>query len=186
MLTSVFQGRRVRFLSSLAVLVALSVLSSPAHAGEISSAEVISLSTGEITGSSMLIRSRGGLAMTMDSSGVAPGTAVTIWWVILEETGCLITYAAGHVVGDDSSANFAGSVRTGEARPGEFGCEAPLQDPDTATVLLVVRSHGPMIPSEVEDQIRSFAGGCTVFLDPPDVPDAEGECGDIQFAEFLP
>ena len=71
----------------------------------------------------------------------------------------------------------------------EFGLNHPifgLIDPQGAEVLLLSRCHGPMVPANMPEQIDSFVGGCTVFLDPPAVPVAVGECADVHFSQHLP
>ncbi len=55
-----------------------------------------------------------------------------------------------------------------------------LQDARQAEIHLVLRSHGPKIPGQINAQISSFQGGCTTNLPPfTEVPDEIGECADI-------
>ncbi|WP_180685466.1 MULTISPECIES: hypothetical protein [Streptomyces] len=63
---------------------------------------------------------------------------------------------------------------------------AALKETQGAEVHLVLRSHGPKISGQVEEQLGSYAGGCTTFLHPPAVPKNEGECADLQFAVHPP
>lgn len=117
-----------------------------------------------------------------------------------DDVGGSVLYAAGHVIGGNGKGNFAGSLQTGDLR----GCQAPwdafnlglingegeldmcrdgLVDPYGAEIHLVVRTHGERIPGMVNDQINTFAGGCT-----PETSfgaaDGPNECEDQQFAVF--
>lgn len=67
-----------------------------------------------------------------------------------------------------------------------FGAGPLLKDAHRAEIHLVARSHGPAVPGMIQKQTGSYAGGCEVFLHPPELPDAEGECADIHFAIHLP
>ena len=52
---------------------------------------------------------------------------------------------------------------------------------------MVLRSHGPAIPGEVNEQISGYLGGCTTFFPPfTEIPDEVGECGDFEFAIHSP
>ena len=110
------------------------------------------------------------------------------------EPSCV--YADGSLVGGNGHARFADQLRVGEVRdscidffvdlePGLEGEDHGLTDPQGAEVHLVVRSHGPRIPGEVDQQLRTFAGGCEEFL-PAGAPDQldPGQCTDLQFAVF--
>ncbi len=55
-----------------------------------------------------------------------------------------------------------------------------LTDPEGAEIHLVLRTHGPVIPELVNEQIHSFNRGCEVGE--PNV----GICRNLQFAALLP
>ena len=96
-------------------------------------------------------------------------------------------YATGDLASNGGQANFHATLGEGEIGPEViFGVGALLKDAEEAEVHLVARSHGPAIPGLQDLQVGSFAGGCADFLNPPEIPDAEGECADIQFAVHLP
>lgn len=99
----------------------------------------------------------------------------------------VVAYAAGSIASGRGRAGFEAHLEAG-TRDVEvvFGDGAILDDPSTAEVHLVARSHGPKVPGKVRDQIGSFAGGCDVFLDPPAVPTAAGECADVLFSVHRP
>ncbi len=62
-----------------------------------------------------------------------------------------------------------------------------LWDVQKAQIQLLLRSHGPAVPGMVEEQIRSYGGGCTEFLPPfSEIPDAVGECAEVLVSVHLP
>lgn len=135
--------------------------------------------------------------MTLQTTGLEPGSAYTVWWVVFNdpagcEGGCgaddvnanpprgdrTVFFAAGHVIGADGTGNFAGQIP--EGRPGTdqiFLGDGILDDSRSAEVHLVVRTHGQAIPGLVDEQISTFnGGGC------PTVP----VCTNKQAAVHLP
>ena len=62
-------------------------------------------------------------------------------------------------------------------------CRDGLTDPQGAEVHLVVRSHGERITGMVNDQINTFAGGCTAESS-FGAAESPNECEDQQFAVF--
>lgn len=135
-------------------------------------------------GWSQLVRNDGGIAMTFHTSGLVAGDAVTVWWVVFNNPrvcthgegsyrcGLLdlsimggdpavessILYATGHVIGGDGVGNFGAYLTIYDISGGLFG--PGLTNPRGGDVHLVLRDHGPAIPSLVADQISSFNGGC--------------------------
>ena len=167
-----------------------------------------------VTGSSSLLRKSNGITVNYKTTGLTPGYAYTLWWVIWNNpqecliegecsdldfgnaaaVGVDVLYAAGHVVGNSGVGNFSGHLNAGDDSGSIndlFGLPPAggLQSGKTysAEVHLVLRSHGPAIPGEVNEQISGYLGGCTTFFDPFTlIPDAVGECGDIEFAIHPP
>ena len=185
----------------------------PAH---ISYSDVYTFATGDVVGSSQLVRKPNGISMTLQTSEVTSGDALTVWYVVFNEPGeCATTpcgeadifnpatrtdilYATGHVVGNGNQANFAGSLQSGDnsgSIMGFFnawlGFNLPslgLEDPDGAEVHLVLRTHEEALPAFMPDMIQTFNGGC---IYPGGVPTDYGApgpntCSDIQFAIHLP
>jgi len=143
----------------------------------------------EVDGASAtLLRTHNNVRMTIKTLDLDPHDTYTVWWVIFNKpenctddtdisecglgdlnplTNPSILYAAGHVVGGNGKGNFAGSLREGDLS----GCQPPwddfglcgdgLEDAQNAAIHLLVRTHGPKIPGMVNDQINTFAGGCT-------------------------
>jgi len=99
---------------------------------------------------------------------------------------------SGRIVGSNGKGTFYGRLKTGddsESVNGLFGLPPAggLQDGNSfpAEVHMVLRSHGPAIPGMIHEQISGYLGGCTdPFAIAPftEIPDAVGECGDIEFS----
>jgi len=132
-----------------------------------------------VTGSSStLVRNNNGVYMTLLTSGLTPGDAVTIWWVIFNNPAACshgmfglrcghgdfsnpavqasVMYAAGHVVDSNGIAGFGAGLSIGElTRVVLFG--PGLTNSLGADVHLVVHDHGPTEPSLMPDEIHSFS-----------------------------
>ncbi len=147
----------------------------------------------EVVGSSTIVRNQNGVSLTLNTSGLEPGSAVTVWWAVFNnpddcEGGCNgadlsnpdvnadVIYAAGHVVGGNGTANFAAHLNEGDSGGSLFPQPSPgLIDAETAEIHIVVRSHGPAIPGMIPEQIHTLEGDCD-----PNV------CEDLQFAIHQP
>jgi hypothetical protein len=128
---------------------------------------------------SALVRTDTGIAATLHTSGLAPGSAATMWWVFFNNpAACVgecdmpdlfspivqasVQYAAGHVIGGDGVADYGAYITEGDTS----GCAAAflpcngLIDSRAALVHLIVRSHGQGLPGAIDEQISSFNGGC--------------------------
>ncbi len=140
--------------------------------------------------SSTLVRNSNGVYMTLHTSGLPAGDAVTIWWVIFNNPAACshgmfalrcghgdfsnpdvkasVMYAAGQVIGGDGVGNYGAGLSVGElTRVVLFG--PGLTNSMGADVHLVVHDHGPADPSLMPDEIHSF-----------DV--CNTKCVDLQFA----
>lgn len=109
--------------------------------------------------------------------------------VQIESADIVAAYATGKVSSQSGHVTFSANLDADEpagTREVIFGSGSTLKHVEGAEVHLVVRSHGPAVFELVQEQIGSFAGGCEVFLAPPAVPTAEGECGDTLFAIHRP
>jgi hypothetical protein len=116
--------------------------------------------TADIHGTASLIRRDDGVSMTFHTSGLPAGDAVTVWWIIVDPaTGNVVSgqFAAGHVVGNDGSASFAGSLSEGDTS----GCFHPLfpcaglTNARGQVVVLLARIHGPKDPGRIPLQIHT-------------------------------
>jgi hypothetical protein len=153
-----------RILVALALVGLLSaVLISRAGAApptSVVSTSPVTSSAGAV-GTSTLVRSDSGIAFSLQTSGLPAGHAVTIWWMVVNPGAAApsVLYAAGHVVGEGGAAGFGGSLPEGDT---DGVVELPglslagLLDATGATVVLVVRDHGPARPDIVEQQIHTF------------------------------
>ena len=146
--------------------------------------------------SSTLITNDSGATMTLHTSEIPAGHAVTVWWIIFNNpeeclfgTGGLrcgegdlfgnpdvdasVVYAAGHVVGRSGRSNWGGWIGVGDTQDALFG--PGLLNPLGADIHLIVHDHGVVPADQVAENIRSF-GSCF----PPVAADCSN--ADIQFA----
>jgi hypothetical protein len=135
---------------------------------------------------------------TISTSGLAPGSVVTLWWAIFNNpqfcanAECAasdlntpavngsLQYGGGHVVGANGRADFSGYLAAGD----NTGAVYPFANmpnpapgvalPKSAQIHLVIRSHGPASsdPAILLQQLTTFNGGCA------------GPCPNIQAAVF--
>jgi hypothetical protein len=170
-----------------------------------STTDIFNTITGDVIGKSTLHRNKNGITINFKTTGLMPGHAYTLWWVVWNKPeNCIIPgecaeadfpnagnvevqllYATGSVAGNNGTGNFSahlnenddtGSIHELFGLPNFDG----LQNAQTAEIHGVLRSHGPKIPGQVGDQITSYEGGCVVnFPAFTEIPDAPGECGDI-------
>lgn len=167
--------------------------------------DVFNAVTGHVIGESTLNRNGNGVTINFKTSGLTPGYAYTLWWVIwnkpencIEPGACTETdfanalnvevqllYASGHVAGNNGKGNFSAHLKENDDSGSVhelFGLPnfGGLQDAKTAEIHAVIRSHGPKIPGLTNEQINSYEGGCSVnFPAFTEIPDEPGECGDI-------
>ncbi|MGH9010427.1 MAG: hypothetical protein ACRDYF_11375 [Acidimicrobiia bacterium] len=146
-----------------------------------------------------------GAATTMHTTGLEPGSAYTLWWVIFNhpercltghaglrcgppdlfnpEVDASMLFAAGAVVGEPGEATFESYRAQGDTSgavvlPVMKNPAPGLTAPRTAEIHLVVRNHGPARPGYVEEQTTTMNGGCDVGQ--PNFP-----CRDEQYAAFV-
>ncbi len=113
-----------------------------------------------VVGSSILTRTESGISFTLQTTGLEPGHAVTVWWMVTNpDGGVAVLYATGRVIGKNGG-QFGGYLQVGDSTGWVMGDDTSLEDALEATVTLVVRDHGPIKPGEipgvVDDQLRSF------------------------------
>jgi hypothetical protein len=111
-----------------------------------------------VVGTSTLTRTESGISFSLETSGLEPGHAVTIWWMVVNpaDGGVAVLYAAGHVIDQDGTAEFGGYLQVGDSDGYAMGTDNSLEDALNATVYLVVRDHGPAKPGLVNQQIQTF------------------------------
>jgi hypothetical protein len=114
----------------------------------------------EVVGTSTLTRTASGISFTLQTTRLQPGNAVTIWWMAVNpDGGMAVLYGAGHVIDESGTAEFGGYLQVGDSGGHAMGGDRTLEDALKATVVLVVRDHGPAKPDILEEQIHTI-GGC--------------------------
>jgi hypothetical protein len=147
---------------------------------------------------SALVRTDTGIAATLHTSGLAPGSAATLWWVVFNHPAycsqglagqacgagdlanplvqASVQFASGHAIGGEGVGDYGAYLSEGDTS----GCAADvlpcsgLIDSREAVVHLIVRSHGQALPGAIDEQISSFNGGCNP------------SCMNVQAAVFEP
>ncbi len=141
---------------------------------------------GETVGYSTIHRNKNGITVNFKTDGLIPGNAYTMWFVVFGETpgpprGS--THAAGHIVGGSGKGNFSAHLSVGDI----FGNMKVFDNPLTAEVHMVLRTHGPAQPGMIPDQIHTINGGCSSGFPSGPVlrPDSDvvGYCANIQVAK---
>jgi hypothetical protein len=140
------------------------------------------------TGSSVLVRTDAGLRGVFSTSGLTPGDAVTLWFIIFnhpeacstspcsvpadvfnEDAGADFYWGDGGIAGPTGRVSLVGPLAVGQtAYSGKVeigaGEAVPLSNAHGAEVVLAVHSHGPASTGdELASQLSSFTGGCLVF-----------------------
>jgi hypothetical protein len=161
---------------SLAVATLLSAQSPNAADHDFAAVKVIG--AGTVVGSADLVRNNNGITCVIHTSGLVPGDAYSVWWVIPDEA--LIFNASGGIAGGDGTATFAGHASTGPVGPVDGSVvlsngDGSFDQPRTDTVMVVIRHHGPPIPGMINQQTGSFNTGC-----------GAGGCKNVQIVKFLP
>jgi hypothetical protein len=139
---------------------------------------------------------------TISTSGLTPDHVVTLWWAIFNNPEFCATpacapsdlnnpsvngslqFGGGQVVGLNGRADFGGYLAVGDNTGFHLLPQFPLMpnpapglvNPKSATIHLVIRSHGPASadPTILNQQLTSFGGGCSV-----------NPCANVQAALFL-
>ncbi len=142
----------------------------------------------EIMGSSSTLhRNKNGITVNFKTNGLIPGNAYTIWFVVFgDEPGPpSSTHAAGHIIGGSGKGNFSGHLRVGDIFD-HPNIMTVFNNPLTAEVHVVVRTHGPAQMGMIPDQLQTIDGGCTSgFPSGPTLhadSDIVGYCANIQVA----
>jgi hypothetical protein len=173
--------KAIRLLLVVAVSLAISAVPAQALPAERTVSPVTLFMTTTVVPDawSALVRNDDGVTATFNTSGLAPGSTATLWWVFFNNPGACVDgcnlpdlanpavlasvqFAAGHVIGGAGVANYGAYITEGDTS----GCAAPslpcngLLDSRAAEVHLVVRTHGQALPGVIDEQISSFNGGC--------------------------
>lgn len=146
------------------------------------------------------------------ATGLETDHAYTMWIVYFnDQTLCVdgcngpdlavagggVVWGDGRIAGHNGKATFVARLRDGDAAdyvgetsPPPFAF-APFDAGGNNEFHVVIRSHGPLVPGEVYEQLTTFGGGCQVNVGPAPaeqgdfpVPLESGECGDVQLYVF--
>ena len=176
------------------VISTLSGLTAQADPASISTAPVVTLSDFTVVAgaSSKIVRNDNGVTVSVKTT-VDPG-AYTMWMLLwndpseqCEGGGGLICnpeegdvpecvlFTTGHVVGNNGTLNYTGHRGLFD-NSGAIGppCASGLTNPQGAAIHLIIRSHGPIQPGQVNLQISTVWGGCN--------PGPADPCADVQAA----
>ncbi len=147
--------------------------------------------------SATLVRNRNGVRLNLKTAGLEPGHVYSVWLVAFEHPdkcvdGCgmddfanpaadatVFGSVAGSVVGGTGKATLAGHVKPGDPTIDILEGDGSLDNPLTAEIHFVIRTHGPKIQGMVHDQAATFNAGCL-----PGEPN-EGMCRNVQVAVFM-
>lgn len=150
-----------------------------------------------------LVRNNDAVFGTISTSGLTPGDAVTLWWVIFNNpsacdtspcsvadlnnalTNAAALYRGGRVVGIDGRVDFSGYLAEGD-NTGAFILAPNMPNPSpgivdakTAAIHFVIRTHGQASddPDTLNLQLTTLTGGCGGSPNP---------CKNLQSAIFEP
>ena len=173
------------------IVSTLSGLTAQAGPASISTAPVINLSdfTPVAGASSKIVRNDNGVTVSV-STTVDPGT-YTMWMLLWNDPSLCggggglvcnptmgdapdcVLFTTGHVVGNNGTLNYTGHRRVFDTSGfiGGVACADGLTNPQEAAIHLIIRSHGPKLPGQVNLQISTVGGGCLVNV-----------CDDVQAA----
>jgi len=125
--------------------------------------------------SASISRSANGVNAWLQTSGLTPGHAYTLWVIVFNhpeycavpdactvadvpvddpDVGIDLINGAGLVVGNSGQATFSGRINVGDLGIRGVG----LLDPYAPEIHLAVRDHGPKLPGNA--QLSEFGGGC--------------------------
>lgn len=173
-----------------ASMVALGAMPASATSARDTS-NVFTFSSFETVGTSSLTRKPDSVKMSLSTTRLPAGDAVTVWWVVfnhpencrtkIDDPGfpfrcgepdlgrldvhASVLFAAGHVIGADGTARFGAHLAAGDGRGAIFGSGLDPAQVDQADIHLVVRDHGPKDRALLPGQIRSFDVCNTVCVD---------------------
>ena len=143
---------------------------------DITYADIFSFQTNGIVGTSKLVRNDNGISVNIDTTDLVKGDAYSIWLILFNNnfSFAVATNVAGGLAGGNGNGNFAGHFSVGVLPPvdGEtvlISIGGVFDDPRGVNARLIIRSHGPKIPGQQQEQFSTILGGC-----PPNI------CEDVQ------
>lgn len=166
---------------------------------------VVAFATGmPVGGAGTVFRTRQSVDARIATSGLDLNAAYTVWWVVFNNPGACdapcnepdlfnpavdasVFYAAGFISGADGTGNVTAHLDAGRLPSGidvlPVGTGRGLRRGNglRAEIHMVIRSHGPLVVGQVDEQIGSFNGACTTA-----VPPGPNVCVDQQAVPFPP
>lgn len=156
-------------------------------------------------GRSTLVRNDDWVSMHLNTNGLEPGTAATVWWVIFNHpercthpqggfrcgerdlaifggsssVGSSVLYADGSIIDNRGEASFGASLSVGEGKSILFG--NGLTNPRGADIHLIVHSHGRLIRGLTHEMTHTFGAGCNNAPNGTGMP-GPNTCFDLQFS----
>lgn len=152
-----------------------------------------------------MARNNAGVFGTIATSGLTPGTVVTLWWGIFNNpeycanADCVppdfnnplvngsLQYGGGYIVGLNGRAEFSGYLDEGDntgfylspAFPNMPNPAPGIVDTKKAQIHMAIRTHGAASsdPVILNQQLTTFTGNCSAMPNP---------CATIQVAIFNP
>lgn len=170
---------RMRILAATALCCAVTVDFARAQRASVDPGQIVT-QAGPVPGTAaQIVRTDHGISCSFMTAELPPGYAFSVWCIIEEPDNDFFVFnVGGGVANANGNLSFGMNVTTGTVPPangtnilvggGEF------DHPRDATITLVVRSHGPMIPGMQHEQFTTVDGGCL-----PGQPNA-GMCEDMQ------
>ncbi len=160
--------------------------------GGSSAVDIISFADGStVMGAASLTRSRNGVTVRAHMAA-DPGETFTVWAVVFNNPGACaaspcgepdlgkldvggnVIRIAGGIAGGDG-LHVAGRLKEGDVSEALIPGAPALMDAMAAEIHFIYRSHGPKIPTEIDDQIMTVFGGC-----------ATNACVDVAFSIHRP
>lgn len=201
---SIRTHRRPPVSLALAALVALVACESPGPtgpaadpgpafggAGGTPTADIVTFADGTVIGEASLTRAGNGVTLRAHMEA-EPDETFTVWAVVFNnpdactaspcglgdienpDVGANVIRIAGGIAGSDG-LHVSGRLREGDSSEALDPGAPPLMDAEIAELHFVYRSHGPKLPTEIDDQIMTVGGGC-----------ATNTCVDVAFSVHLP
>ncbi len=135
-------------------------------------------SSGSVTvdGSSTINRNSNGVTVNFNAQNTPnldpAGHALTLWCIFINAdfVGYSMYRLGGNVVGNNGVINISGHISEGSTN--DLWAGSPLEDAENDLAFVIAKSHGPMNPMYMPDQILTFDGGCASDPDGggPDAP----------------
>ena len=126
--------------------------------------------------SSHLVRNNNGVSVNINTSGLAPGHAFSIWLGVREDGKVLtpagpfpaeldiVMLVTGGLSGGNGGGHFAGHVSAGPIGDANgvniLKSDGSFDNPTGASFVIFVRDHGPKTPGMIPEQTGEFFGGC--------------------------